>query len=178
MGFGVKWIKWIHSCLKLASISILVNGSPTREFSLGRGIRQGDPLSPFLFILAAEGLNILAKAAIEKGLFKGVEIRNDKVLVSYLQYADDTIFIGEWSRANALSLQNILKCFEFASGLKVNFHKSCIYGIGVSQDEINRMENRFSCQVGTFPFTYLGMPIGANMSKLKSWNPVIDKIKM
>ncbi|XP_071687382.1 uncharacterized protein [Rutidosis leptorrhynchoides] len=64
--------KWIMSCLSSASISILVNGSPTREFSMGRGVRQGDPLSPFLFILAAEGLNILTKAAVDRGLFKGV----------------------------------------------------------------------------------------------------------
>ncbi|XP_071739221.1 secreted RxLR effector protein 78-like [Rutidosis leptorrhynchoides] len=94
MGFGSKWRQWIYSCLKSATISILVNGSPTNEFSLGRGIRQGDPLSPFLFILAAEGLNILTKAATEKGLFKGVEIGRDKVNISHLQYADDTIFLG------------------------------------------------------------------------------------
>ncbi|XP_071740650.1 uncharacterized protein [Rutidosis leptorrhynchoides] len=54
----------------------------------------GDPLSPFLFIIAAEGLNILAKAACEKGLFKGIEVGGDKILISHLQYADDTIFIG------------------------------------------------------------------------------------
>ncbi|XP_071704508.1 uncharacterized protein [Rutidosis leptorrhynchoides] len=74
MGFGCKWMKWILSCLTSASISILVNDAPTNEFSLGRGVRQGYPLSPFLFLLAAEGLNILTKAAIEKGLFKGVEV--------------------------------------------------------------------------------------------------------
>ncbi|XP_071738862.1 uncharacterized protein [Rutidosis leptorrhynchoides] len=72
MGFGCKWRKWIYSCLSSASISILVNGSPTKEFSLERGVRQGDPLSPFLFILAAEGLNIMTKAATDRGLFKGI----------------------------------------------------------------------------------------------------------
>ncbi|XP_071739232.1 uncharacterized protein [Rutidosis leptorrhynchoides] len=137
MGFGAKWRQWILSCLKSASISILVNGSPTKEFSLGRGIRQGDPLSQFLFILAAEGLNILTKVATEKELLKGVKISNDKVNVSHLQYADDTIFIGEWSQENSYSLQNLLKCFELASGLKVNFHKSCLYGLGVGDEELN-----------------------------------------
>ncbi|XP_071688375.1 uncharacterized mitochondrial protein AtMg01250-like [Rutidosis leptorrhynchoides] len=162
MGSGDKWRKWIISCLSSASISILVNGSPTKEFSLGRGIRQGDPLSPFLVILASEGLNILTKAAIDRGLFKGVEIGNDKVLLSYLQYVDDTIFFSEWSRSNVYSLQNLIKCFELASGLKVNFHKSCLYGIGVNFDEVNHMANRIGCVVGTLPFTYLGLPIGCN----------------
>ncbi|GKD41675.1 cysteine-rich receptor-like protein kinase, partial [Tanacetum coccineum] len=62
MGFGNKWCKWVDSCLRSTSISILVNGSPTREFYMERRVRQGDPLSPFLFILATEGLNALTKA--------------------------------------------------------------------------------------------------------------------
>ncbi|XP_071694306.1 uncharacterized mitochondrial protein AtMg01250-like [Rutidosis leptorrhynchoides] len=115
MGFGCKWRSWILACLKSASISILVNGSPTSEFRLERGVRKGDPLSPFLFILAAEGLNILTKAAIDKGLLKGVKVGSDNVLVSHLQYADDTLFLGEWSHSNAFNLRNILKYCELAS---------------------------------------------------------------
>ncbi|XP_071728511.1 uncharacterized protein [Rutidosis leptorrhynchoides] len=96
MGFGVRWRHWIPSCLKSASISVLVNGSPTSEFKLERGVRQGDPLSPFLFILAAEGLNALTKAAVNSNLFVGCEISCDKICVSHLQYADDTIYFGDW----------------------------------------------------------------------------------
>ncbi|XP_071728751.1 uncharacterized protein [Rutidosis leptorrhynchoides] len=146
MGFGVKWRNWILTCLKSASVSILVNGSPTNEFSLGRGVRQGDPLSPFLYILAVEGLNILTKTAMDRGLFKGVEVGNDKVLVSHLQYADDTIFFGEWSRINALNLRNTLKCFELSSGLKVNFQKSCVYGVGVDFNEVSYVASFMGCQ--------------------------------
>ncbi|XP_071736111.1 secreted RxLR effector protein 78-like [Rutidosis leptorrhynchoides] len=78
IGFGAKWRGWVSSCLKSASISVLINGSPTKEFKLGRGVRQGDPLSPFLFIIAAEGLNWLTKLAVAKGLYNGVEIGNEK----------------------------------------------------------------------------------------------------
>ncbi|XP_071728212.1 uncharacterized mitochondrial protein AtMg01250-like [Rutidosis leptorrhynchoides] len=112
MGLGSRWRRWILACLKSASISVLVNGSPTNKFSLERGVRQGDPLSPFLFIIAAEGLSILTKTVIENGLYKGVEIGNNKILVPHLQYADDTIFLGEWSRRNASNLMKLLKCFE------------------------------------------------------------------
>ncbi|XP_071739247.1 uncharacterized mitochondrial protein AtMg01250-like [Rutidosis leptorrhynchoides] len=175
MGFGNKWKDWILACLKSASISILVNGAPTNEFSLGRGVRQGDPLSSLLFILAAEGLNIPVKAALEKDLFKGVEVEDDKVIVSHLQYADDTIFFGEWNRENAINLRMLLKCFELASGLKVNMQKSCIYGIGVNQGDVVSLASYLGCQAGKLPFIYLGLPIGSKMNKLNDWFPVIDK---
>ncbi|GKG09710.1 cysteine-rich receptor-like protein kinase, partial [Tanacetum coccineum] len=63
MGFGNKWCNWVHSCLRSSSMSILVNGSPSDEFRLERGVRQGDPLSHFLFILAADGLNSIVNEA-------------------------------------------------------------------------------------------------------------------
>ncbi|XP_071739104.1 uncharacterized mitochondrial protein AtMg01250-like [Rutidosis leptorrhynchoides] len=126
---------------------------------MGRGVRQGDPLSPFLFILAAEGLNILTKAAVDRGLFRGVEIGRDKVVVSHLQYADDTMFLGEWSTTNARNLFKILKCFELSSGLKVNFHKSCLYGVGVDSGDVESLANLMGCQAGKFPFMYLGLQL-------------------
>ncbi|XP_071715148.1 uncharacterized protein [Rutidosis leptorrhynchoides] len=100
MGFGSKWLKWIESCFKSASISVLVNGSPTKEFRLQRGIRQGDPLSPYLFIIASEGLNILAKIAARKKIIRGVEIGRDRINITHLQFANDTIFFGDWHKRN------------------------------------------------------------------------------
>ncbi|XP_071719242.1 uncharacterized protein [Rutidosis leptorrhynchoides] len=144
---------------------------------MGRGVRQGDPLSSFLFILAAKGLNILTKAAVDRGLFKGIEIGKDKIMVSHLQYADDTMFFSEWSKSNARNLINILKCSELASGLKVNFHKSCVYGVGVNPNETEGLASRMGCKAGKFPFIYLGLPIGAKMKKISDWDPVIDKFK-
>ncbi|XP_071729280.1 uncharacterized mitochondrial protein AtMg01250-like [Rutidosis leptorrhynchoides] len=168
MGFGEKWKNWILACLGSASISILVNGSPTKEFKLEKGVRQGEPLSPFLFIHAAKGLNWLTKASINKGLFIGVEVGSDEVPVSILQYADDTIFFEKWDSNNIRSLLTLLKCFELTSGLKVNYNKSNLFGIGVDVHEIEDMARMFGCKVGTLPFTYLGLSIGANMNKMGS----------
>ncbi|GKF21986.1 putative RNA-directed DNA polymerase, eukaryota, reverse transcriptase zinc-binding domain protein [Tanacetum coccineum] len=72
MGFGIKWRMWIDSCLSSVSISILVNGSPTKEFKMERGLRQGNPLSPFLFLVVAEALQIFILEACVKGMYKGL----------------------------------------------------------------------------------------------------------
>nr|GEX67182.1 hypothetical protein [Tanacetum cinerariifolium] len=97
IGFGTKWRSWILGCLKNARSSILVNGSPTKEFELFRGLRQGDPLSHFLFVLAMEGLRSLTCKAEELG----VSIGRDNMNISHLMYADDVIFFEEWSWVNA-----------------------------------------------------------------------------
>lgn len=99
MNFSVKWRSWIWGCLSSAHLSILVNGSPTPEFRMEKGLRQGDPLSPFLFIIAAEALSIMMREATAKGVFKGAKVGNDLVEVTHLQFADD-VFGGVvcWKR--------------------------------------------------------------------------------
>ncbi|CAM8897570.1 unnamed protein product [Rhodiola kirilowii] len=72
MGFGIKWRKWISECISTHRLAVLINGSPSEEFSMERGLRQGDPLSPFLFLIAAEGLSRLLLKAKEVGSIKGV----------------------------------------------------------------------------------------------------------
>nr|GEU39476.1 RNA-directed DNA polymerase, eukaryota, reverse transcriptase zinc-binding domain protein [Tanacetum cinerariifolium] len=88
LGFGLKWCSWINGCLRNARSSVLVNGSLTAEFELFKGLRQGDPLSPFLFILAMEGLHAFTCKAEMLGLFKGAYIGWDNMNISHLMYAD------------------------------------------------------------------------------------------
>jgi len=85
IGFPTLWRKWKKECIGTASASMLVNGSPTAEFPLKRGLRQGDPLSPFLFLLVAEGLNVLMKAVVDSNLFTGYKFgAHDGLSVSHL----------------------------------------------------------------------------------------------
>ncbi|GAU50699.1 hypothetical protein TSUD_367350 [Trifolium subterraneum] len=119
MYFLTLWRKWIKECVCTAIASVLVNGSPTEEFPLVRGLRQGDPLSPFLFLLAAEGLNVLMEAAVERNLFTGYSIgERDLVSISHLQFADDALLMGAKSWANVRALRAVLVLFETISGLK------------------------------------------------------------
>jgi len=84
LGFCAQWIRWIKCCLESASVSVLVNGNPTREFSPRRGLRQGDSLAPFLFLIVAEGLAGVSRMAEEKNLIDSLEVGRAKVMVNML----------------------------------------------------------------------------------------------
>ncbi|GKB40474.1 RNA-directed DNA polymerase, eukaryota [Tanacetum coccineum] len=178
MGFGVKWRDWIFGCLRSGYSSILINGSPSKEFKLSKGLRQGDPLSPFLFIIAMEALHIALMEAREKGVFKGVEVGKNKAEISHLQYADDALLVGEWSEINITNLIRILRCFQVSSGLKVNLNKSRLMGVGVKNDEVKRVARSIKCKNGSLPFIYLGLPVGSSMRKITSWEPIVSKLHL
>ena len=115
------------------------------------------------------------KAAISKGLFKGVNIPNCDQILSHLFYADDALFMGEWSKENSKNLARILRCFHISSGLKVNFSKSQVFGIGADMAETTEWAGILGCVAGSLPFQYLGAPVGANMNLKKNWQPIIDR---
>ncbi|GJT66397.1 RNA-directed DNA polymerase, eukaryota [Tanacetum coccineum] len=111
-GFGPNWCRWIRGTFSSSIASILVNGSPTSEFPFFCGLKQGDPLAPFLFILIIESLHIYFSRAINDGFFKGIQI-DGTTSISHLFYADDVVFIGEWSDSNMKSIVTILKPFRY-----------------------------------------------------------------
>ncbi|CAJ2631793.1 unnamed protein product [Trifolium pratense] len=178
MGFPTLWRKWIKECVCTASASILVNGSPTDEFPLERGLSQGDPLSPFLFLLAAEGLHVLMEAMVERNMFTGYSVGElAPVLVSHLQFPDDTLLMGTKSWANVRALRAVLVLFESISGLRVNFHKSMLVGVNIPDSWLVEAASALCCKVGKIPFLYLGLPIGGDPRRLCFWEPVLDRLK-
>ncbi|GJZ22665.1 reverse transcriptase domain, reverse transcriptase zinc-binding domain protein [Tanacetum coccineum] len=175
MGFGVKWRKWIYACLSSASVSILINGSPSKEFPMKRGLRQGDPLSPFLFLIVAEALQVMVTDSCNKGILRGLSLYNDGANISLLQYSDDALFFDEWSKINVKHLIRILDCFLDVSGLKINILKCRLYGIGVPLRDVKNIARAFNFSHSSLPFSYLGLPVERSMRKIADWTKVINR---
>ncbi|KAJ0897481.1 putative RNA-directed DNA polymerase [Helianthus annuus] len=125
-----------------------------------------------------EALNVIMERAVDRGVFKGVSLPNGGPSISHLFYADDIVFIGEWSEENVLNLNRILRCFFLCSGLKVNLDKSTLFGAGVSEEHVVNMVSSIRCKAGEFPFDFLGIPVGSNMKRIKFWKPIVDKFNV
>lgn len=162
MGISEIWIGWIRECLSSTRIAALVNGSSTNEITMHRGLWQGDPLSPLLFLIAVEGLNGIVERAKERGLFKGVEVGKEKIEITNLQYADDTLLVGVASNETILAMKSIMRMFELISGLKINFTKSSLIGVNTNVEWLESKAAHLGCKTGEIPFMYLGLPVGAN----------------
>ncbi|GJX88119.1 reverse transcriptase domain-containing protein [Tanacetum coccineum] len=111
----------------------------------------GEVLSPFLFILLMEALHVAFEDAINVGLYRGVQVRS--LHIPHLLFADDILFLGEWSRSNIIGLVSLRQCFHDVSGLKINLHKSNLYGIGVNTHEISNLASFTGCTPQRLPFT-------------------------
>lgn len=148
---------------------------------MGKGLRQGDPLAPFLFTITivAEGLNGLVRLAVQQGKFAPYRLKDDQSLeIPILQFADDTLFLGEASMQNVILMKCVLRCFELASGLKVNFGKSKLAGISVNDRFLSRVAAGLNCCRMDVPFVYLGLPNGGNPRRLRFWDPIINKMRL
>ncbi|GKB88254.1 putative RNA-directed DNA polymerase, eukaryota, reverse transcriptase zinc-binding domain protein [Tanacetum coccineum] len=157
---------------------IMVNGSPTSvEFEIFSGLRKGS-LSHFSFsILAHEGFTCAFFVSESIGLFKGVTFGNENLKISHLIFADDVIFLGDWSRESALNLLCMLWCFYLISGLKINVNKCSILGVRKTDEEVSNLAHLLGCGVAKAPFKYLGVLVGGNMNLCSNWEVVIQKFR-
>ncbi|RVW82606.1 putative ribonuclease H protein [Vitis vinifera] len=160
-------------------MTVLVNDTPTEFFSTFRGLRQGDLLSPYLFVLIMEVFSNLISRAEEKGFIKGFKVmgrRGEGVSVSHLLSADDTFLFCEDNRDQLEFWKWVVICFEVVSGLKINMQKSEIILVGVVED-VDTAAAVFGCKVGNLPTTYLGLPLGAPHNSCRVWDVVKERFK-
>lgn len=110
-GLGDKWISWMEGCITDTYFSILLNGTSKGFFKALRGLRQGNPLSPFLFTLVVDDLSSILRRAEERWLVEGFVIRDDRIMVPHLQFTDDIILFLKVGRDNIKNAERCLKIF-------------------------------------------------------------------
>ncbi|GJZ03538.1 RNA-directed DNA polymerase, eukaryota [Tanacetum coccineum] len=116
-----------------------------------------------------ESLYLFFSRAVEAGIFTGIEI-GSSLTISHLFYADDAVFIGEWSHNNLKGIMNILRCFFLLSGLSINVKKRQLLGIRISDFIVSEAAKSLGCSIMKTPFKYLGISVGGNMSLIKAWD--------
>jgi hypothetical protein len=172
MGFGSKWIHWIHICISTVPFFVLIDSTPVGFFNSSRGIRQGDPLSPLLFLLIMEVLSRLLKKTEEGGFIGRFQVgapRGESLGVSHLLYADDTILFCDACPDQLTYISRVLTCFEAVTGLRVNMNKSEMVPIG----EVANL----AALADILPMTYLGMPLVSSFKAIGVWNLIIEKVE-
>ena len=178
-GFPPRWRSWIRFCISTVRFSILINGCPSGFFESSRGLRQGDPLSPLLFVIVMEALSRLMDRAVHGGHLSGFMVgisEGREVMVSHLLFADDTLMLCEAAPLQIVKLGCVLTWFEAISGLKINLGKSEMVPVGV----VPNMENLagiLGCNCAALPIKYLGLPLGAKFKETAIWNPIIEKME-
>ncbi|XP_045810014.1 uncharacterized protein LOC123904385 [Trifolium pratense] len=157
-------------------MSVLVNGSPTEDFNVGKGLRQRDPLSPFMFLIVDGGLTSLMHRAVDNSIFQGYKVSKN-ISFHTLQFADHTIIVGDGNWDNLWTIKIVLRSFEIVSGLKVNFYKSKLYGIKLEDNFLRASLAYLHCEVESIPFRFLGIRVGANSRRRATWLPIIESMK-
>lgn len=166
----------MHAIMSTGSSAILLNGMPGKVFSYLKGVRQGDPLSPLLFVLAAELLQYIINGLKDQGILK-LPIPQPSDDFPIVQYADDTILVLEADAKQLFYLEAILDTFASSTRLAVNFTKSFLVPINVPTEKMNILATTFGCQMGSMPFTYLGLPLGTTKPMIDDFAPLLDRVK-
>lgn len=127
LGFQENWVNLIMQCVSSMEYRVRFNTKETESFKPTRGLRQEDPLSPYLFLLCTEGLTALLANAEENGNISGVKVCRDAPSISNLLFADDSLILIKANAMNAEALKSILDSYCVASGQMVSVEKSSIF---------------------------------------------------
>lgn len=177
-GFHQIWINWIMQCVTTVNYSYLLNGTAQGSVIPGRGIRQGDPLSPYLFILCSEVLSGLLNKAQRENKITGIKVGEKSPRISHLLFADDTMFFCKSDIKNCAALMEILGKYEKASGQMINPQKSAItFSAKTPPDIKERVKVHLGIQREGGLGKYLGLPELFGRKKRDLFTIIVDRIR-
>ena len=173
-GFGPTWRNMISGLLGSSSSRVLLNGVPGEIIHHRRGLRQGGPLSPMLFILVMDVLNGLIVKASNEGLLQPLSLRRIQHRISL--YADDVVLFLRPTASELQLVDELLQLFGTASGLRTNIQKSCISPIQCAEEDLAVVMTHFPCEIQNFPCKYLGLPLSLKKLNRAQLQPLIEKV--
>ena len=176
-GFGEKSHHWIMSTIRGGKVCVNINNENENYFKTHRGLRQGDPLSPLLFNLAADALDHILTKARTKGRIRGVALNLVEGGITHLQYADDTVILMDNDSQTLSNMKFLLYCFEWLTGLRINYHKSEVVTFGIDPGQQQQIANFMNCKVGKLPMIYLGLPISDKHLGSKAFTAMETKMR-
>ena len=174
LGFGPRWREWIFILLRTSTSTTLLNGQQGATFIHARGVRQGDPLSPMLFILAMDPLQRLLDQATQHGILTPLPITAAKWRTS--MYADDAAIFISPTKDDVEAIKIILQDFGTFSGLHINLQKSSVHLISCANVHLDQVLSPFIGTRGSFPCKYLGLQLHIRSLQKIHVQPLIDRI--
>ncbi|KAM1587593.1 hypothetical protein ACFX10_026729 [Malus domestica] len=178
LGFAPLFCKWIKACISTVSFSIVVNGTPTGFIVPQRGLRQGDPLSPFLFLLCTEGLSVILRKGLELGALHGFKFTTTGTPLTHLFFADDSVVFGNATVDDARAVAEALKVYACGSGQEVNLTKSSVFFSPKTPNRTKReIEGTLGIQCKQGFGKYLGLQADFGHSKKAVFAEVRDKVE-
>lgn len=176
LGFNDKWTQWIMKCVTTVKYRVSFDGHLLESFCPTRGLRQGDPLSPFLFLLVAEGLSTLIRNAIQQGNLKDLRICRRALGISHLLFADDSLLFFWASADHAQVIKRILSTYQVATGQLLGPAKcSLMMGNACDQHEENIVKHILQIQSAAFDEKYLGLPVPDGCMKAGNFQTIREK---
>jgi hypothetical protein len=163
--------------LSSGTSSVLLNGVPSKVFHCRRGLRQGDPLSPLLFVLVVDLLQTIINDAKSNNLLTLPLPERAGTDFPIVQYADDTMLVMEACPRQLQNLKELLHIFSSYTRLKVNYNKSLMVPLNLEEGKLAELAQVFGCQTGALRFTYLGLPLGTTKPHIQDFMPLIQRVK-
>ncbi|KAG7594499.1 Reverse transcriptase zinc-binding domain [Arabidopsis thaliana x Arabidopsis arenosa] len=174
LNFPEKFIGWINQCISTPQFSVSVNGHASGYFKSSKGLRQGDPISPYLFVLAMEVFSKLMHSSFAAGFIKH-HPKTKELDITHLMFADDVMVFFDGSSMSLQGISDTMDLFASWSGLVMNCEKTQVFTAGLDPAESSAIANS-GFSIGSLPIRYLGLPLMSRKLRISEYSSLIEKM--